>query len=363
MYAGLRDLPFARALFSEVIHKPVPHVLEEEDRPRVRDQHETGQCWLYAGVALLESLDRDTFRGRYPDMVCLYKQFLMHQVQLVRLKIDDPSLDERTLASYLDTGLDDGGSWEAFAWLVRTHGVRTLPRARRDLPHAFLDSKDLVSFLRSHLRRGSAVADMHLIVERFLPDAKGDVQNHTFDLSSHFQIVNAPHHPLNRTLRNDFDNGLSYNVSMDDALESCRNMLSARRPVWASFNIDHEFDWDRLQAGGRLDTTLAPSAPARTRLQRVQRRDLRPNHAMLIVGHAGGLWRMHNSWGYPELHKHTEASLVDESDKDTSSDVLATDEWMSMNLFDVVVEERVVRRPTDDGQPAIRITVWDPLHL
>lgn len=360
MSHALRDLPLLRVLYDETLRPVVPHAASRP--PRLRDQHSTGQCWLHAGVGLLETAS-DALETRYPDVVCLYKQSLVRLVQWVHERLADASLDDRTRQHLLDRGIDDGATWGTFAWIVTTHGVRTLPRPRRDWPHAAQNSRDLLSLLRSQLRCGASVDDMTRTIERCLPDAQGDVRTETLDLSNYFEIMNAPHLPLNRWYATFFDlsegDDVAYNVSMDDLVSACRKMLESKRVVWASFCIDHEFDWDRLQAGGDPRNDVVPLPPARDRARRVERRDLTPDHAMLVVGYADGVWRIHNSWGKPARQTYTRASVVDDED-DASSDVLATDEWFRTHLFHAVVHTDVVRKPEQDDPPH-RLPSWDVL--
>ena len=82
---------------------------------------------------------------------------------------------------------------------------------------------------------------------------------------------------------------------------------------------------------------------------------------MLIVGHKDGMWRIHNSWGKPNTHKYTRASVVEGGDGEEGEvhDILATDDWMRMHLFHAVVHMDVVRRP--DPGPVQRLPHWDVL--
>lgn len=355
---ALRDLPILRVLYDEVFHETVPHVAEHP--PRLRDQHSTGQCWLHAGVGLLETVSEE-LTNRYPDVVYMYKQSLIRLVEWVHERLADKGLDERTRHLLLEKGVDDGATWGTFSWIVSTYGVRTLPRPRRDWPYSAQNTSDLLSILRSQMRCGASVEDMTRTIERCLPDAGGpDVRTETMDLSSYFQIMNAPHLPLNEHYATFYDisgTDRAYNVSMDDLVSACQKMLESKRVVWATFCINHELDWDRLQAGGTRRDDILPPVPDRNRRERVLQRDLTPDHAMLIVGCENGTWRIHNSWGKPKEHNYTYASVVNGNDEEERTDIYATDEWVRTHLFHAVVHTDVVRRP-EEG-PIKRLPPWD----
>lgn len=74
--------------------------------PRLRDQHSTGQCWLHAGVGLLETVSEE-LTTRYPDVVYMYKQSLIRLVEWVHERLADKTLDERTRHILLEKGIDD----------------------------------------------------------------------------------------------------------------------------------------------------------------------------------------------------------------------------------------------------------------
>ena len=358
---ALRDLPISRVLYDEVFHPTVPHAVQHP--PRLRDQHSTGQCWLHAGVGLLETVS-EGLTTRYPDVVHLYKRSLIRMVEWVHERLGDHGLDERTRHILLEKGIDDGATWGTFSWIASTYGVKTLPRPRRDWPYSAQNSHDLLSILRSQMRCGASVEHMTRTIEQCLPDANGpDVRIQTINLSSYFQIMNAPHHPLNEYYATYFDisgTDRAYNVSMDDLLSACKTMLESKRAVWATFCINHELDWQRLQAGGTRRTDILPPIPERDRKTRILQRDLRPDHAMLIVGYEKGIWRIHNSWGRPEKHAYTQASIVGgDDDDDERTDIHATNEWMRVHLFHAVVHEDVVIRPALNA--VNKLSSWDAL--
>lgn len=361
----LRDLSVRRALRHEILLTPPP--LAVNRAPRLRNQHSTGQCWLYAGVGLLETFICTEDSGRYVDVIHLYKQFLFMLVQWVSEQLADPALDERTRQHLLDHGISDGASWATFRSIAsQPLHLRTFPRRRREWPRAAQDSRELMRVLRSQVRCGVPIPHMHRTIEEFLPDALGDVAMHDASdlLGGYFQIVNAPHLRPNAWYSSYMDpsgTDASYNTTTDVVMDACKAMLRAGRAVWVSVCIDHEFDWERLHAG-RIQPHAALVATAHeTRVQRIAVRDLRPDHAMLLVGYKDGLWRLHNSWGKRPDEPHALNPIEGDDDGDDDChDVLATDEWVAMHLFHAVVHADVVTKPAGSHDPVL-LPLWDVL--
>jgi len=349
------QLPLKRVVYTEQLLTPVP--LAVSTKPRLRDQHSTGQCWMYAGVALLETLGV----GGYIDMTNLYKRYLLKKTKWLVDCLKRP-LDERTRQMVLDGGVDDGGSWSTLLDLF-SEGVKIVPRPRHECPHAAHKSNQLLELLRTQLRCGAPLRDMHHNIEVCLPDAQGDVKEKTVDklFKTSIQLMNAPHVPMHEWCRSYYDIGdvSSYNVSMDVLMKSCRTMLSKGYGIWATFALGHDFDWTRLQAGGyRHDDVLRP-APHHTRDERILSRDLKPDHAMLIVGCKHKVWRIHNSWGERSKLDTLHKSVLEESN---DHGILATEEWMRTNLFHAVVRNDCIAGTIPRPPKAPRVLpVWDIL--
>lgn len=361
---ALRDLPMARVMHHEMFDVLPP--ISVQRPPRLRDQHATGQCWLYSGVAFLETVVESVGTDRYIDVVFLYKQFLVTLVTWVSERLSDPSLDERTRQILLDTGIDDGGSWNTFLWIATQPGnLRTFPRRRREWPIASQNSNDLRDLLRAHVRNGVSVEDMTRTIHSFLPDVTGDVRIHddvAQATSDYFQLVNASHLKPNRWYANYFDptgTDAACNVSMKDLMHACRVMLQQGRAVWITACINYDFDWARLQAHHDATPPSWTNIPPRTRTQRIAVRDLRPDHAMLLIGCENGRWRIRNSWGERFDERYAEKAIFD--DDDDSHDIVATDEWFAMNVFHAVVHTQVVKKPSGHDSPPEVLPPWDIL--
>ena len=158
---------------------------------------------------------------------------------------------------------------------------------------------------------------------------------------------------------------------MDAILKAVRATLAAGVPVWASFCVDLSFDRERQTAGG-TPTAVLPALSARSKRDRMKRRDLTPNHAMLITHTFAGSkhaedpfaetpthWRILNSWGKRDPKMTSDA---DHSHK--HHDIVATDEWLREHMFHAVVSRaacaaRGISLPPIPKKDEVHVLEWN----
>ena len=361
-FLALKDLPLRRVAWTaEGLDR---HVDTSVRGPLVkRDQHDTGLCWLFAGLSHLEANFGLTDAV---DVVALYKVHLQRRVRAIRALLREHRHDAHATHLLLEEGIEDGGTWTTFATLVDEVGVPVLGEERREWPRSSQKSSQMLSYLTRQLREGAALRDMDATLDACL--GCGGVADRVWHpptplRTTTWQAVHAPDRPAKRWYVTPLGDR-SYNVPTSAALvDAVRRMLESGRAVWASFYVDLCFDRQRGVAGG-TPTGALPALPRRSKADRMRARSLRPNHAMLVVGVAvdgGGAplrWRIHNSWGKRPKDAYSKEAVVDA--KDPQTNIVATHEWFCEHVFHAVLDGAVCPPPSSRA-PTSRVPIGDVL--
>ena len=372
---ALRDVPLRRVLFANDVNRHVGAVVKKLTK---RDQQSTGLCWMYAGLAYIEAEhfskddgdEKDKEKSDvpdvntlfHPDFGYLYKRNLKRLVRVVRKRLEDPLLDERTRYHLLEEGIEDGGLWGMFTSLIDEEGVPLLRHEKTEWPRSVQKSSQLTRYLSAQLRNGATMDEMDATIDRCIgPDSTHEhvrVWRPERSLKQDtWQILNAPDRECDKWYSSPYSNdpGVlaqdpALNVDIDVFVKSCKKMLAAKKTLWASFAVDLWFDRSRQAAGG-AQSHVVPPVPFKSKAERMRNRDMKPNHAMLIVGVAeseehGTRWRIHNSWGKRSKEKYAqEHAVAGEMHGKDHTNVVVTDEWFRMHVFHAVLHCDVIPRP------------------
>lgn len=375
---ALRETPVRHALYHDTSTRRDVG-LSVDPPPTLRDQRDTGLCWLYAGLALAESLWRgaggDAF---HPDLVNLYRAHLKRLVRVERALLSDASrLEEWERARVADSLVEDGGTWGMFRQLAQD-GIPLLA-SEPTLPRSAHKSAQMRRYLRSQLRNGASLRDLDDTIDRCLGPELGDDANdrvYALPLDDLVQLVHAPDRnsgrwisvPHTTRLPSDADAGApqdpAWCTSMDHLRSAVAACLADARPVWLTVAVDLTFDRSR-QFAGAAPSGILPALPRAGKAARMRSRDLAPNHAVLVVGAAPspsgctegadcsqGIthWRVLNSWGKRLDKERGVTSAVDHGDH---HHVVVTDEWFREHAFHAVVFRSSCERLGVDVPPPV----------
>lgn len=377
-HLALRDVPLIRALFD--VPSSSRKVKAVVDLP-VYDQQRTGACWMYAGMAYVaammirqadarkreeEDADVEDVEGdgeKRPttpphfDMCQLYRGHLHLLVDACVDRYQSARREghpegEGWLRHWADEGVSDGGTWGMFCRLVDGDGIPTMKFATDEWPYSSQHSSDMLSYLSAQMRSEVTKEDMWDVVDRCLGPAARHHDSPSIRIQpglaeSTIQLLNAPNKEYGKWYSSPYTNDASfltqdpaYNVHVDDLIRACRNAIRRGECVWASFALDLDFDRSR-NAAGAAPSNVLPPVHRGTKAERMERRDIRPVHAMLIVGWADDppRWRIHNSWGKRRTNKAYDDEFSNADKGREYHDVLATDEWLRMNMFHAVMSK------------------------
>lgn len=348
--------------------------LEPAARVTLLDQHSTGLCWLFCGVALLEPAYRaehpDAASHPYvPDITRMYRAHLKGCVQAFFVHLSDAKRCRTATLAILDRAIVDGGSFGMFRSIVARDGMRMLAEPPR-LPRSVVQTRQMLAYLSHIVRRGAAasgdkeaaVRAAYCVIDRCLgPESSpsGAVWRPSLDA---YQVdVNAPH-PYHGWISSFWHNDPSVrqqdlaHVTNDERhiVDICLRELASRRPIWATFHVGLDFDAANGVAGAEASGVL-PVLPATDRAVRMSAtcRDISPNHAMLIVGRNADTlhWMLHNSWGTRKPRDLHTAN-------DTCSQLICvTDAWFRTNVFHVAHCPHHLTPMT----PPVRLAPYDAL--
>jgi len=401
-HAALRDVSLRRALYAgHGIDRRVPR--RNGKALTQRDQRSTGLCWLYAAMTCWESEHDSTANdddddddeeakatglrsvGFHPDMVALYRRHLKGLVRAVSTQMEDDMRGAHALSTHthaarcagtphgapcralFEDAVYEGGTWAMAMRLVRDGGVPLLASEASELPRSAVKAKQMHAHLSALARAGASVEDMDAVVDRCLGPERTPrcVWHPPSSRAPPFVLMHAPDREAHRWYATPSSNDplnpmytdVHYTETLAEVRRACLAMLQAGRVVYASFAIDLSFDRAHFVAGGAPLTELLPVAPRLDKAERMRRRDLRPSHAMVIVGvddyAQPTRWRIHNSWGKPAKPGDTQgvprgqaaATVGGPAHKRDHGDLIATDAWLADHLFGVVVH-------TDVGIPS-----------
>ncbi|KAK4052427.1 bleomycin hydrolase [Microbotryomycetes sp. JL201] len=150
---------------------------------------------------------------------------------------------------------------------------------------------------------------------------------------------------------------LYVNTSIEDLKQVAISLLKADTPVWFGCDVGKSSSTSL----GILDTNLYDleecfsTSVKMTKAQRLQTGDSEMTHAMVLTAvHLDDKgkpvrWRVENSWGPDACEKGF---------------FTMTDEWFSMNVYQVVADRKMVphalRKVFDEGEPT-KLPAWDPM--
>lgn len=374
----LRDIPLRRALYD------IPHI--PRNVPRVRripqlDQQGAGTCWMFAGMgfvsAMLSTSEVTPLCGEgggasseppragagdsrphiFIDMAQLYRSH-MHcliraSVSRYRSALERTHPEEGWLRYWADQGIADGGTWGMFCHVADTEGIPLMKYATDEWPYHAQQPNQMLAYMSAQMRRGATVDEMLDVVDRCLgPSPRHADENRlTFKpklADRTVQLLHAPDRACYVWYSSPHTNDASspaqdpaYNVSIEEFVAVCKSALRRSECIWASFAVDLTFDRARRFAGGP-QSAVVPACPRSDKRERMRHRDVRPEHAMVVVGfdETPPRWRIVNSWGKRSRNKWYDQEFSAQDKGDEYHDVIVTDEWFRDNVFHAVVSKQ-----------------------
>jgi bleomycin hydrolase len=402
---SIDDIALDRQIVTQTDHA-VSHLLDDW---KVTNQKNSGRCWMFAGLNLLrvgaaQKLNLKDFEFSQNHVMFWDKleraNFFLEAV----ITTADRDADDRTVATLLDTVVDDGGQWNMFAAIVAKHGL--VPKSAMPETESSSNSGRMNVALRAVLREGAKTLrgldgeeqrrerkrDILAVVHRMLSIHLGtppesffwqwtdkDRKFHrdgeltpvefvekyvTLPFKDYVCLVDDPRpsSPRGATLTVEFLGNVigappvTYlNVDIDTIKELAAKAIVGGEPVWFGCDVGPMMRrdlgiWDAklYDLEGVYDTAF--------RLDKADRliyRESLMTHAMLFTGvdlvdDVTRRWRVENSWG-----------------EDIGSDGFFTmnDNWFDDYVFEVAVHRDLLspEHQAALAQPPIVLPAWDPM--
>ncbi len=394
-------------------NKLVNHKLEGTG---VIDQRGSGRCWMFAGVRVLapsvkDTLDLPDFEFSEPYLAFYDKlekaNFFLERI----IETRDRPLDDRSLQEELKYFFGDGGWWHFFTDLIHKYGLvplSAMPETKQSISTGTFNglAKTLMRGHASDLRQmhkdGKSVAQLRRAKEKMLADiyrllvytygtppkeftfryeqkqdSTKQIVEKEFTPASFFReffgdrlpeyvaIVNNPAKDFDQLFlleasRNIWENEdfMVLNLEIEKLKEYTLKSLLDSQAVWFSCDVGKQnlgdsgiFAADMYEFDRMLDLDFSL-----TKTERIQYKDIEPNHAMTIVGVDTATsgepvkWLVQNSWG---------------AKPGDSGYWYMYDNWFDEYVLTVVVQKNLLSE--EDArkfdQKPVRIADWEPFFL
>jgi bleomycin hydrolase len=381
---------------------------------KIIDQKSTGRCWMFAGSNVVTP--KVMTKLELSDFV-LSKSYLAFWDKLEKsnhflekmIEYRDRPLDDRSLLTWLETPVGDGGWWQYFEGLIGKYGI--VPASAMPETHQSSKTTRLNSLLNTLLKKATAeirrraengrsvaqlreykqvvLADVYRLLvfnygqppdefvfrwEKKVDDSTKTLTEKTYTPMSFYNefygeampqymaITNNPGKEYGQTYlfkdgRNmmEEDDILVLNLPLDKLKEYTFKMLTDSQIVWFACDVGPDnFNDSGIFAVDIYDYNATFGIDFHMpKADRVMYEDISPNHAMVITGvdtTAEGTarkWLVENSWG---------------TDKGKSGYWTMYDDWYDQNVLLVMVDKKVLE-PDDlalfEKKPVV-IEDWEP---
>lgn len=376
----------------------------------VTNQKSSGRCWIFAGCNVLREIIAKKYELKEFELsqnyVAFYDKlekcnYLMES--LIELR-NNPLLDERTLDTLLQRGIEDGGQWDLFVNIIQKYGV--VPKDA--FPETFQSSntKEIDSLLNKYVRKFAfVIKNINNIDE--INDKKSEMMKNIYkmlcscfgvppktfsfeyvnkskeyniiknitpkefmdkyvgiNLDDYISIINSPtkDKPFNETytikyLGNVIEGKkVKYlNLEMSRLKELIISKLKNGEIVWFGSDCSKDGDredglWDDLSFDKdvlfQIDTKMSKEAMLNTRESAM-------NHAMVITGvniedGKPTKWKIENSWGDEVADKGY---------------YVATDSWFDKYVYQAVINKKYLNEAEKsyiEKEPR-KLELWDPM--
>lgn len=334
------------------------HTLSQKIDPF--DQHKTGTCWLQAGLTLMCIIAKSrniTFKPSITHLL-FYDKLEKASVFLYRFLNDD--MDDRTKTFLLSQPIDDGGTWSMFHHLVSKYGIvpeDTYPETFQAKNTAYLNmilntylrkasqDEQLVNTIHEHIQKIHEILltcmsrppeSIELFVKKHGLNFKGNptalFASLQLPVTNYVSLMHAPNKKFEKYTAfpsNNYEHMQQHTfivTSLDSLKRVCVKCIQDDMPVWFTANVSGSADFERnvLECNAINYNMLFDTNLTRSKVERMNCRDIAPNHAMLLIGvHCEGKtpmrWKVQNSWG---------------KDKAFLS---MSNEWFEQNVFEISV--------------------------
>ena len=376
------------------------------------NQQASGRCWIFAGCNLLreiaaKKMDVEKFELSQ-NFVAFYDKLekVNHQLETI-LELADRPDDDRTLHTFNELPIQDGGQWDMFRSLIRKYGA--CPKNVMDETYGSSHTKDSSQILNSRVRwfeaeakrlyRAGKQAEARHLKDQVLEElyrviaVTFGVPPKTFtleytdkdgnyhavpgmtpkkfyeefigaDMDEYVSIIHSPTEdkPYHMTYTVDYlgnvigGEPIKYlNLPMDEFKTAVVDSLKAGEPVWFGSDCSKASDreagvWDPCQYDYKtafgFDIVLDKADALNTGASAM-------NHAMLITGvnlenDKPNRWKIENSWGTDVAEKGY---------------YVATDEWFDLYVYQAVVRRSFLTEASRKDLEKVpkHLPLWDPM--
>lgn len=356
------------------------HVIPHEIEPL--EQHRTGTCWLQAACTFLcirAKMNGITFK---PSITYLMYYDKLERAAVFLHRIINDDLDDRTKYHLLDEPITDGGSWSMFVFLIQKYGI--VPFETYPQTYQAKNSKQMNFILNTFLRTAKVedikkdanyhISKVHEILSSCLSlppnfvtlskekngvNFKGTPQELFINLRIDVNFTCLQHAPTRIENQryaiyqsNDHTNMKQHcfhAVNLNILKQKVLDCLKLNIPVWFTANVGGGADFSRklLECNAIDYKTLFNLDDNNTKEFLMERRSVKPSHAMLFIGvHCENgnpiRWKVQNSWG-------KKTAFLSMSDK-----------WFDENVFEIAIPSDLA--PTfDSNKSIIQLDPWDIL--
>ena len=331
---------------------------------KVKNQHKTGFCWLFAAQNLIYHKTQQTMSVYYWAFFDKLERcnYAMNCLEKTKKTPQDSRLVQHLLSSKF---LSDGGTWHMFTNILKKYGgvlehtfVTTFHTKNTSEINVMLQ-RILRLFASGNLKRKKAnKAILKILYTCFGTPPLINVINLYEDLNmSEYRVfINSPMHKVNMNYTVLFQQNIQeaedpiyVNISIADMKHMALEHIKHKHILWFAADMgqvdlkqgimDHElYDIDLLFD---IDTKMSKS-------QRLIWGESGPVHAMVLCGaHMQGStvthWKVQNSWG---------------EDSGKKGFFIMTDKWFEENVYQIVATSSQHCYPDTMDLPP-----WDPMGM
>jgi bleomycin hydrolase len=381
------------------------------------NQQDSGRCWLFGTLNLFRFGTRDKLKlndFEFSESYLYFYHILEQTNSFLEfiMQTADKSTDDRLLAQFLDSPVEDGGDWQIAVNLINKYGL--IPKSVYPESETSGDTEAMVLFLTDYVRsaavrirgimnagKGGAskaaavtykkrvMADVWRILcihlgtpaETFdwqWRDSSGDFHRRTamtpiafckefvtVPFSTYVSLIQDPRHEYYQRFTVEAslemlggNETIFLNLPAEEMKSMCLALLQDDIPVWFACNVDSLIDCERgLWDANLYDFEELYGIAGETKMSKADRiRCGSPmgSHVMLFTGVDVDIdghcrrWRVENSWG---------------DDYGNNGYFSMNDSWFDEYVFEIVAPPRYLSEKAAAGlktKPTI-LPGWDPM--
>ena len=354
--------------------------------PKVTHQHDTGRCWMFAGlncmrIPLIEKYNLPLSFQLSTNYLFFWDKYERCKYFLETFPKIEKSRNVRVRDHMLRKPVIDGGQWHMFVNLVNKYGV--IPRDSFNETYASNCSHKLNAILNHKLKdailndkkHSKVLEEIMFILVNYLGnpptyvdfkytlddgyEKKCTVSPQTFyevyikdlfDVDSYANIINDPRNPYEKYYTVDYLNNivdtpgpLYYNLPMEELTTYAQQSILQNKGVWIGCDISKYSSRTHALLGYKYFPDETQNCL--TKKQRLMMLDSALSHAMVLHGYSKDKWKFENSWGYHGSYKGF---------------YVADNQWFEEFVYQVIVPKSLVKKPAVKRSRPRKYKAWDP---